>query len=136
MKPNQQRLSATVLLASLILTGCSGMESLISPQVRYGQLYSLHDALHNAAKQCEATPLQRADYWAMTAAANLQRHRSFLNEEALLSKTDELLEQLYALQWQENAGGDGCHRYQRAGQTTGELLALLNTPAPLRISRR
>lgn len=132
----QYRTLLGTLLATLLLAGCSSMERLISPELRYGQLYSLHDALQDAARQCDAAPRQRADYWAVTAAANLQRHRSFLTEEEVLRKTDELLSQLYALRWQAGAETGSCDSYRSAGQVTAELLALLNAPATLTLSQR
>ena len=43
---------ALIGLSLLLLGGCATMEQAISPEVRYGQLYALEDALTTAGDQC------------------------------------------------------------------------------------
>ena len=117
----------SITVALLLLSGCASMESAFSPELRYGQLYALQEALTEAATHCgdrEAT--FTANYWAASTAGNIAEHSQFLKADSLpQSKSRELLRQLYSLQ-QRNQPETTCRQFADAGSATRELLAALN----------
>ena len=118
---------ALISLSMLLLGGCATMEQALSPEVRYGQLYALQDALTTAGHKCgdrEAT--FTATYWASTTVGNIDEHSRFLKaDSAQQQKSKELVEQLYALAYHGGDSAIQCKQIVLAGNTTRELLVLL-----------
>lgn len=117
-----------ISLSLLVLSGCSALDKAISPEVRYGQLYALEDALSTAGNRCsDKEAAFTATYWATTTVNNISEHSEFLEVGgAQQSKSKELVKQLYSLQYVAYDDDANCQRFSIAGGTTRELLALLN----------
>lgn len=116
-----------VSVSLLLLSGCTAMESVISPQVRYGQLYALQEALTTASDNCgDQQAAFTANYWAMVTVGNIEQHSQFLAAESPQQlKSKQLVKQLYALHYLSRNDEDNCRQIAVAGNTTRELLTLL-----------
>ena len=118
---------ALISLSLLLLGGCATMEQALSPEVRYGQLYALQDALSTASHRCgDRDAIFTATYWASTTVGNIDEHSRFLladSEPRMKSK--ELVKQLYALSYYGADSRAQCEQIALAGNTTRELIALL-----------
>lgn len=118
-----------ITLSLALLSGCaSTMETAISPEVRYGQLYALENALSTASSDCSDREASfTATYWASTTVGNIADHSKYLETDSLQqSKSKELVAQLYSLQYDATNMASHCQQIEIAGNTTRELLALLN----------
>lgn len=70
-----------IALAPMALWGCATLETTLSPEVRYGQIYALEEALNRAASRCDdAEALQLAAYWTSITAMSLADHSRYLEE--------------------------------------------------------
>ncbi len=123
-------MKALFITASLaLLSGCaSTIEATFSPEVRYGQLYALENALSTASSDCNDREASfTATYWASTTVGNIADHSKYLETDSLQQiKSKELVAQLYSLQYDANNVASHCQQIEIAGKTTRELLALLN----------
>ena len=118
-----------ITLSLVLLSGCaSTIESAFSPEVRYGQLYALESALNTASSDCnDEEAAFTATYWAATTVGNIADHSEFLKDGSVQqAKSKELVSQLYSLQYQTANSASHCKQISVAGNTTRELLALLN----------
>ena len=118
---------ALISLSLLLLGGCATMEQALSPEVRYGQLYALQDALTIASHQCDdREAVFTATYWAGSTVGNIDEHSRFLKDDsAPQQKSKELVKQLYALSYYGADLASQCKQLALAGDTTRELIALL-----------
>ena len=118
-----------IIFSLALLSGCaSTIETAFSPELRYGQLYALESALSTASKDCsDKESVFTATYWATTTVGNISRHSQFLEADSpQQAKTKELVNQLYSLQVVAVNQAANCKQFNVAGNTTRELLALLN----------
>lgn len=70
-----------IALAAMALWGCATLERALSPEVRYGQIYALEEALNGAASRCDDTEaVQLAAYWTSVTAVSLADHSRYLDE--------------------------------------------------------
>ncbi len=116
-------------LSLVLLNGCATtMEQAFRPELRYGQLYALEDALNAANSDCSDQEASfSATYWASTALDALTDHNQYLETDSpQQSKSRELIAQLYSLQYDAANVASHCQQIAVAGITTRELLALLN----------
>ena len=118
---------ALISLSLLLLGGCATMEQALSPELRYGQLYALHDALTTASHQCgDREAVYTATYWARTTVGTIDEHSRFLEDDsAQQRKSRALVKQLYALSYYGTDTMAQCEQIALAGDTTRELIALL-----------
>lgn len=118
---------ALISLSLLLLGGCATMKQALSPEVRYGQLYALQDALTTASHQCgDREAVFTATYWASATVGNIDEHSRFLEDDsAPQQKSKELVKQLYALSYYGRDPASLCERIALAGDTNRELIALL-----------
>ncbi len=116
-----------ISLSLLLLGGCTSMEQALSHEVRYGQLFALQGALTTASHNCsDREAVFTATYWASRTVANIEEHSQFLKSGSdELSKSKELVKQLYSLSYLAHSGASGCKQLALAGDTTRELLSLL-----------
>ena len=118
-----------ITLSLLLISGCAAtLETAFSPEVRYGQLYALKDALTSASNDCsDKDAVFTATYWASATVTNISDHSKFLEAGSVQqAKSKELVIQLYALQYDATNSASHCQQFAIAGNTTRELLALLN----------
>ena len=118
-----------ITLSLVLLSGCaSTIEATFSPEVRYGQHYALEDALSTASSDCsDKEAAFTAIYWASTTVGNISDHSEYLKDGSVQqAKSKELVSQLYSLQYQSSYSASHCKQISVAGNTTRELLALLN----------
>lgn len=116
-------------LSLVLLSSCaSTMETAFSHEVRYGQLYALESALSTASSDCSDREASfTATYWASTTVGNIADHSEYLKDGSVqLAKSKELVSQLYSLQYQTANRASHCKQIAVAGNTTRELLVLLN----------
>ena len=118
-----------ISISLLLLSGCaSTIETAFSPEVRYGQLYALENALSTASSDCSDHEASfTASYWASTTVGNISDHSKYLESDSVQqAKSKELISQLYSLQYDATNSASHCKQIAIAGNTTRELLALLN----------
>ncbi|MEN8169007.1 MAG: hypothetical protein ABFS08_02120 [Pseudomonadota bacterium] len=118
-----------IFTLSLLLSGCaSTMEATFSPELRYGQLYALENALTIAGSNCnDKDAVFTATYWASTTVINISDHSEFLEEGSVeRTKSKELVKQLYSLRYVTANEESRCHQIAIAGNATRELLTLLS----------
>ena len=118
-----------IIFSLLLISGCAAtMETAFSPEIRYGQLYALEGALSNASSDCsDEDAAFTATYWASATVANISNHSKFLETGSVQqTKSKELVIQLYSLQYDTTNSASHCQQIATAGNTTRELLTLLN----------
>ena len=116
-------------LSLALLSGCTTtLEQAISPEIRYGQLYALENALSTASSDCSDQGASfTATYWATSTVGNISDHSEYLEVGSVeQSKSKELVAQLYSLQYNATNSASHCKQISVAGNTTRELLALLS----------
>jgi uncharacterized protein YceK len=117
-----------ITISLLLLGGCASMESAFSPEVRYGQLYALENALTTAGNQCgNEEAAFTATYWASATVNNIAEHSEFLETgSAPQTKSRELVKLLYTLQYNSANPESQCQQLAMAGSATRSLITLLN----------
>ena len=122
-------------LAVTVLTGCSNLNTVIPDEVKYGQLYSLNDALYMAKQSCDnEDSLFLVKHWAMIVHPSLTDHLDYIEENKQAHfQGKRLVKQLGYLSG--NYGEPSCANIAEAGRTTSKLIAAL-TGQPLQIASR
>ena len=118
-----------ITLSLALLSGCATtMDQTFSPELRYGQLYALENALNTASSNCGNREASfTATYWASTTLGTLTDHYQYLVTDSLRQrKSKELVAQLYSLKYNATSSASHCKQIALAGNTTRELLGLLN----------
>lgn len=118
---------APFIVSLLVVSGCSTLETALPPEVRYGQLYALEEALTHAAARCDDTvTTHRAAYWAQSTAMNIADHSRYLDEGSnALQSARRLVSELGQLRVPAPDDITTCQQYANAAATTREVLASL-----------
>ena len=118
-----------IALSLAVISGCSTLETALSPEVRYGQVYALEEALSSAASRCDdADAAHRATYWASVTAMNIADHSRFLDEGSTAQQSAKrLVKQLSALRMSTPDDTSHCGEFASAAATAKQLLVAVNT---------
>lgn len=132
---SKRLLSLATLLSVALLSGCHSLNTLVSDETRYGQIYMLEEVLHDAAADCGSVErLFDAKQWALQVSVSLQEHTEFLDKEgAPYLESKKLLKQLPMISGYY--GEPSCAAIALASEQTRTLLHVLTGNAIVVASR-
>ena len=116
-------IAATLSVA--LLSGCNSLNTMISDETKYGQIYMLEEVLSDAAADCRSEQrLFDAKQWAMQVSISLKEHTTFLNtQSASYIESKKLLKQLPMISGYY--GEPSCEAIAQAGKQTRILISTL-----------
>ncbi|MCW8919561.1 MAG: hypothetical protein OQL08_12200 [Gammaproteobacteria bacterium] len=128
-------LALAAILSTALLSGCNSLNTMISDETKYGQLYMLEAVLSDAGADCtNEQHLFDAKQWALHVSISLTEHITFLDEEgASYRESKKLLKQLPLISGYY--GNASCGAIALAGEQTRILIRAL-TAEPIVVASR
>ncbi len=122
---SKRLISIAAILSVAMLSGCNSLNTMVSGETRYGQIYMLEEVLSDASADCASEErLFDAKQWAMQVSISLKEHTTFLNKEsASYIESKKLLKQLPMIAGYY--GKPSCEAIALAGEQTRTLLRTL-----------
>ena len=132
---SKRLLSIAAILSVALLSGCNSLNTMVSDETKYGQIYMLEEVLSDASADCGSEQrLFDAKQWAMQVSISLKEHTTFLNKEsASYIESKKLLKQLPMISGYY--GEPSCEAITIAGEQTRTLLNTLSAATIVVASR-
>ena len=128
-------ISISVVLSAVLLGGCNSLNTMVSDETKYGQIYMLEEVLSDASAACNSEQrMFDAKQWAMQVSVSLKEHSRYLNKEsASYIEAGKLLRQLPVVAGYY--GKPSCEAVELAAVQTRTLIHTL-TAAPVVVASR
>ena len=128
-------MAIAAILSATLLSGCNSLNTMVSDETKYGQIYMLDTVLSDAAVDCtNKERLFDAKQWAKQVSISLEEHTTFLDEEsASYVESKKLLKQLPQISGYY--GTPSCDAIALASEQTRTLLNTLTATTIVVASR-
>jgi hypothetical protein len=132
---SKRLVTIAAIFSVALVSGCSSLNTMVSDETRYGQIYMLEEVLRDAVADCgNKERLFDARQWAMQVSFSLKEHTQYLNKEsASYSESRKLLKQLPLISG--HYGEPSCDAIALAGEQTRTLLKTLSAASIVVASR-
>ena len=128
-------IAIAAILSAGLLSGCNSLNTMVSDETKYGQIYMLEEVLSDASADCHNEGrLFDAKQWAMQVSTSLGEHVEFLDEQsASYIESKKLLKQLPLISGYY--GEPSCEAIAQASEQTRTLLTTLTATTIVVASR-
>ena len=129
-------ITLAAILSAALLSGCNSLNTMVSDETKYGQIYMLETVLSDAAADCSNEErLFDAKQWAMQVSISLKEHTEFLNEQsASYIESKKLLKQLPLISGYY--GKPSCKVITRASEQSRTLISALTASTTIVVASR
>ena len=129
-------ITLAAILSAALLSGCNSLNTMVSDETKYGQIYMLETVLGDAAADCHNEEhLFDAKQWAMQVSTSLGEHVEFLDEQsASYIESKKLLKQLPQIS--AYYGKPSCKMIAQTHQQTRTLIAALTGSSIIVVASR
>lgn len=118
-------IAIAAILSATLLSGCNSLNTMVSDETKYGQIYMLETVLSDAAADCSNDEhLFDARQWSKQVFVSLEEHTLFLNKQsASYVESKKLLKQLPLISG--SYGKPSCEAIAQASEQTRTLINAL-----------
>ena len=129
-------IAIAAILSATLLSGCNSLNTMVSDETKYGQIYMLDTVLSDAAADCSNEEhLFDAKQWAMQVSTSLGEHVEYLDEQsASYIEGKKLLKQLPQISGYY--GKPSCKLIAEASEQTRSLLKALTGSSIIVVASR
>ena len=128
-------IAIAAILSATLLSGCNSLNTMVSDETKYGQIYMLETVLSDAAADCaNEEHLFDAKQWSKQVFVSLEEHTLFLDKQsASYIESKKLLKQLPQISGYY--GKPSCDAITLASEQTRTLLNTLTATTIVVASR-
>ena len=128
-------IAIAAILSAALLSGCNSLNTMVSDETKYGQIYMLEEVLSDASADCHNEDhLFDAKQWAMQVSSSLGEYTEFLDKEsASYIESKKLLKQLPLISGYY--GEPSCEAIALASEQTRTLINTLTSSTIVVASR-
>ena len=122
---SKRLITIAAILSAALLSGCNSLNTMISDETKYGQIYMLEEVLSDASGDCgNEDHIFDSKQWAMQVSTSLKEHTTYLNKEsASYIESKKLLKQLPMITGYY--GEPSCEAIIVAAEQTRTLISVL-----------